>query len=156
MQVEPRVAVQWPITLDPAGEEDKGLPLGASPPGELRISHQSGMVLVSQSSAEVSICVRIRIHPPSPWGVDSGSIFMSMRYPRAWLQVGGSTSLQAGVLVVEPPDHWITWLFGLMALVPSGYLIGWPSFHHTPMRAFDPCDHLAIQQMQSGGYLTMG
>ena len=68
MQVEPRVAVQWPITLDPAGGEDKGLPLGASPPGGLRISHQLGMVLVSQFSAEVGIYARIRVHPPSSWG----------------------------------------------------------------------------------------
>ena len=68
MQVEPHVAVQWPITLDPAGGEDKGLPLGASPPGGLRVSHQLGMVLVSQFSAEVSICARIRVHPPSSWG----------------------------------------------------------------------------------------
>ena len=69
MQVEPRVAVQWPITLDPAGGEDKGLPLGASPPGGLRISHQLGMVpLVSQFSAEVSIYARVRVHPPQAPG----------------------------------------------------------------------------------------
>ena len=64
VQIEPRVTVQWPITLDPAGGEDKGLPLGASPPGGLRVSHQLGMVLVSQFSAEVSIYARVRVHPP--------------------------------------------------------------------------------------------
>ena len=68
MQVEPRVAVQWPITLDPAGGEDKGLPLGVSPPGGLRVSHQLGMVLVSQFSAEVGIYARIRVHPPKLLG----------------------------------------------------------------------------------------
>ena len=68
VQVEPRVAVQWPITLNPAGGEDKGLPLGASPPGGLRISHQLGMVLVSQFSAEVGIYARIRVHPPKLLG----------------------------------------------------------------------------------------
>ena len=94
--------------------------------------------------------------PQAPGGVDSGSTFMSMWYLRARLQVGGSTFLQAGVLVVEPPGHWITWLFGLMTLVPSGHLTRWLSFHRVPMGAFDPCDHLAIQQMQSGDYLTMG
>ena len=103
--------------MDPAGGEDKGLPLGASPPGGLRISHQLGMVLVSQFSAEVGIYARIRVHPPSSWGgVDSGSTFMSMWYLRARLQVGGSTSLQVGVLVVEP--------IGL-----PGYLVSWPWYH---------------------------
>ena len=68
VQVEPRVAVQWPITLDPAGGEDKELPLGASPPGGLRVSHQLGMVLVSQFSAEVSVCAWIRVHPPQAPG----------------------------------------------------------------------------------------
>jgi hypothetical protein len=49
-------------------------------------------------------------------GVDSGSTFMSMWYLRARLQVGGSTSLQVGVLVVEP--------IGL-----PGYLVSWPWYH---------------------------
>ena len=73
VQVEPHIAVQWPITLDPAGGEDKGLPLGASPPGGLRVSHQLGMVpLVSQFSVEVSIYARVCVHPPSSRGLVRG------------------------------------------------------------------------------------
>jgi hypothetical protein len=54
--------------------------------------------------------------PQAPGGVDSGSTFRSLWYLGARLQVGGSTSLQVGVLVVEP--------IGL-----PGYLVSWPWYH---------------------------